>query len=434
MEADATKRVGYLELLRTNRTYRGLFTANVLSQVGTWFGTIALFVLAAEVSGLPELAVGIVLVLRMFALALPQPFTGMLADRYSRKWLMVIAEVLAGGVVLLYLLVDGPEDWAIYYGCIVGQMVLHALFVPAETAALPSIVGEGEALVTANALNSATWSVALAFGASLGGFTVAAWGVKAAFLIDAGTFFLAAALLSRLRIEQDTEPPTGSILREGTRQILDGVKRIRATPPVYRILTAKALWSISGGGLIYCLVMLGDEIGGLEVAAGVGILFAARGVGSGLGPIVARSWLTDRSRWSFHLGSMVSLCGLFYVAVALVPWSAWIAVLVLLAHAASGANWVLSTVMLQERTQDDWRGRVFSADFLLMTTTNGLSSLGAALLVASGVLDLRQLVMALAVAQVAAGMLWLLLTRPGERRYWEEQQRKTPEETGALHA
>jgi len=44
------------------------------------------------------------------------------------------------------------------------------------------------------------------------------------------------------------------------------------------------------------------------------------------------------------------------------------------------------------------------------------------------------LVMALAVAQVAAGMLWLLLTRPGERRYWEERQHAHPEQTGAPHA
>ena len=434
MDGVGEDRVGYFELLRTNRTYRGLFAANVLSQVGTWFGTIALFILAAEVSGLPELAVGIVLVLRMFAMAVPQPFTGMLADRYSRKWLMVIAEVLAGGVVLLYLLVDGPEDWALYYGCIVAQMALHALFVPAETAALPNIVGEGEALVTANALNSATWSVALAFGASLGGLTVAVWGTDVAFIIDAGTFFLAALIIARLRITQDTEPPEGSIITGGFRLIRDGVRRIRASPPIYRILTAKAMWSVSGGGLIYCLILLGDEIGAIEVAAGVGLLFAARGVGSGLGPIVARSMLTDRSRWSFHLGSMVSLCGLLYVVVALIPWTPWIAVLVLLAHAASGANWVLSTVMLQERTEDTWRGRVFSADFLLMTTTNGLSSLGAAMLIAYDVLDLRGLVTLLAVGQVLSGMVWLALTRPGERQYWEEQQHKNPDAIDVLHA
>ena len=47
--------------------------------------------------------------------------------------------------------------------------------VPAESAAIPNLVGEGEALITANAMNSATWSASLAIGAALGGFVVAIW-------------------------------------------------------------------------------------------------------------------------------------------------------------------------------------------------------------------------------------------------------------------
>ena len=171
-----SKRVGYLEILRINPTYRRYFVANVLSMVGTWFTTIALFILASDISGLPELAVGIVLVLRMFSLALPQPFTGMLADRFSRKWLMVISHVLSAGCALLLLFVDGPEDAVLYYSMVIILMVLHAVYVPAESAAIPNLVGEGEALITANAMNSATWSASLAIGAALGGFVVAAYG------------------------------------------------------------------------------------------------------------------------------------------------------------------------------------------------------------------------------------------------------------------
>ena len=85
---------------------------------GTWFTTIALFVLASEVSGLPELAVGLVLVLRMFALALPQPFTGMLADRYSRKALMIFSNVGSAVCALALLLVEGPEDVVLYYAMV----------------------------------------------------------------------------------------------------------------------------------------------------------------------------------------------------------------------------------------------------------------------------------------------------------------------------
>ena len=67
MEEERSRQVGYVELLRTYPTFAKYFFANILSTTGTWFTTIALFVLAAEVSGLPELAVGLVLVLRMFA-------------------------------------------------------------------------------------------------------------------------------------------------------------------------------------------------------------------------------------------------------------------------------------------------------------------------------------------------------------------------------
>ncbi|MGB0726492.1 MAG: MFS transporter, partial [Candidatus Poseidoniaceae archaeon] len=104
--------------------------------------------------------------------------------------------------------------------------------------------------------------------------------------------------------------------------------------------------------------------------------------------------------------------------VGLLSWTPWITVLVVCAHASSGANWVLSTVMLQERTEDDWRGRVFATDFLLMTTANGTSSLVAALLITYGDVTLRQLVLAFAMVQVVSGILWVLITRKGEREYY----------------
>ena len=301
-------------------------------------------------------------------------------------------------------------------------MVLHAVYVPAESAAIPNLVGEGEALITANAMNSATWSASLAIGAALGGFVVAAYGTDVAFMIDAATFLLSAVMISTLTIPQEKVENPGTIIGGGIRLIIDGFRRIRNTPPVYRILSAKALWSIGGGGLVYCLVMIGDEIGVADVAAGIGVLFAARGIGSGLGPIVARAVLRERSRWPFYLGGLVSLCGLFYVLVALIEWTPWITIFVLLAHAASGANWVLSTVMLQERTEDDWRGRVFATDFLLMTTVNGTSSLVAAVMIAYVGIDLRTLVLIFAVGQTISGVLWLSAMLPGERRYFAENQ------------
>jgi MFS family permease len=80
--------VGFIELLRVNSTFKKYWVGNSISMLGEWFNTVALFVLIDQLTG-SELALGLLFVLRMFSLALPQVFTGMLADRFSRKWLMV---------------------------------------------------------------------------------------------------------------------------------------------------------------------------------------------------------------------------------------------------------------------------------------------------------------------------------------------------------
>ncbi|HIF04408.1 MAG TPA: MFS transporter [Candidatus Poseidoniales archaeon] len=412
---ESEREVGFLELLRVNPLFRRYWTANAISMLGEWFNTVAMFVLIDSLTD-SALGLGFLFVLRMFSLAFPQVFTGMLADRFSRKWLMVWANLFSAVAVLILLTVDGPGDvWLVYVIASV-LMMLHAVYIPAENAALPSMVKENE-LLTANALNSGTWSASLAIGAAIGGFVVAAHGVEVAFIVNAATFVLAAAIIGTMTIPQkkyiDKE---GGLWANTIGQISDGFRIILTTPPVRRIITAKALWGIFGGGMVYMLVLVGEDIGLGGFAAGIGVLFAARGIGTGLGPILARYVFTDRGRWPFLLGWLVSACGLGYAAIAWLEWSPWITLLVVAAHAASGANWVLSTVLLQERSEDEWRGRMFSTDFLLMTTVHGLSTLAAALIIEYGPWELREVLQIFAVGQILSGLIWVALVSPGERR------------------
>jgi len=412
---ESEREVGFLELLRVNPLFRRYWTANAISMLGEWFNTVAMFVLIDSLTD-SALGIGFLFVLRMFSLAFPQVFTGMLADRFSRKWLMVWANLLSAVAVLILLTVDGPEDvWLVYVIASV-LMMLHAVYIPAENAALPSMVKENE-LLTANALNSGTWSASLAIGAAIGGFVVAAHGVEVAFIVNAATFVLAAAIIGTMTIPQkkyiDKE---GGLWANTIGQISDGFRIILTTPPVRRIITAKALWGIFGGGMVYMLVLVGEDIGLGGFAAGIGVLFAARGIGTGLGPILARYVFTDRGRWPFLLGWLVSACGLGYAAIAWLEWSPWITLLVVAAHAASGANWVLSTVLLQERSEDEWRGRMFSTDFLLMTTVHGLSTLVAALMIEYGPWELREVLQIFAIGQILSGLIWVAMVSPGERK------------------
>ncbi|MCH2349081.1 MAG: MFS transporter [Candidatus Poseidoniales archaeon] len=410
------REVGFIELLRVNPVFRRYWGANAVSMLGEWFNTVALFVLIDAMSGSSELALGVLFILRMFALAFPQLLTGVLADRYSRKWLMVLANLLSAVAVgsLLFLPADGPI-WYVYAVAAVLQL-LHAVYVPAENAAIPNITKPNE-LLTANALNSGTWSASLAIGASLGGFVVAAYGVQVAFITNVAAFLFAAAVIATIDIPQRTEEkPDGSFIASSLSQIAHGIRIIWTTPPIYRVITAKALWGVFGGGLIYMLILMGADIGLGDIAAGIGVLFGARGIGTGLGPILARYLFTDRSRWPYLLGWLVSTCGLAYTVIAFMEWSALITIFVVCAHAASGANWVLSTVLLQERSEDEWRGRVFSVDFLLMTFVYASSALVASLLLEYTDLTLRTTVQMFAIGQLLSGFVWVALVTPGERR------------------
>ena len=409
------REVGFIEILRVNPTFRRYWFGNTISMLGEWFNTVALFVLIEQLTG-SELALGILFMIRMFSLAFPQVFTGMLADRFSRKWLMVGANFGSAVAVSCFLLVNDENDvWLIYFLSAL-LMLFHAVYIPAENAAMPNITESNE-LLTANAINSATWSASLAIGAALGGVVVAQYGVAIAFITNTIAFIIAGIIIATIDIPQKKAQADGSFIAGSIAQVWDGFNIIRKKSAIYRIITAKASWGIFGGGLVYMLVLLGSEIGLGEVAAGIGLMFAARGIGTGLGPIIARYGLTNRDKWPLLLGWLVYLCGIGYLTIGWLNWGWWIAIAVIFSHAASGANWVISTVLLQERSEDEWRGRMFSTDFLLLTMVNGISTLAASMILEFTDYSLREVIQAFAFCQIISGIIWVILVSPGEKKY-----------------
>jgi len=182
---------------------------------------------------------------------------------------------------------------------------------------------------------------------------------------------------------------------------------------------------VAGGALVYMLALLGDRIAPSALAAGIGVLFMARGIGTGIGPILVRGLFTDRHQWPSVIGGTVALCGLCYVGVGLVPWSpslpiiGTICVLVVAGHAASGGNWVLTTVILQKRTADRYRGRVFSTEWLFVTSAESLSILVGSALLELGWVTLKGAILGFAGLQVACGLAWLAIVVPRE---WRDDQ------------
>lgn len=370
------REVGYFELVRCNRDFRRFWIANIISMLGEWVNLIALFVLINTHTGSAFL-IGILLTVRMGSFAIFQPFIGMLADRWSRKWMMIFANGSSVIIALSFLKVDGPEDmvWMI---ALTGVMtLLHGVYMTAEMAALPNIVAENE-LVTANTLGSASWSTSLALGSALGGFVVSIAGTDAAFIIDAATFAVGMVILLFIDMPQKVGPDMqGSLLRTGFSNIVSGWKRIYGEKRLLRILFAKAAWNIAGGGLAgVFLVLAAAQYSVNDFAMGIGLFYLARGVGTGMGPILARMIFRDRTRWPQLLGHFVTFSGLVYLAISLtIHTSMWLTFfLIIVAHSGSAASWVFSTILEQEWVEDEMRGRVFSADMLLLSAALAIST------------------------------------------------------------
>ncbi len=401
---------GYLEFFFSNAKYRRLWAASVISLLGEWFNTIALFLLILEYSG-SEFLLGILFSVRMILFGISQPINGLLADRLNRKSLMFWSNVVQIFLALTFLMVDGPEDmwWLITVSGI--MMLFHGVYVTAERAAVPNIVDEDD-LITANAIGSASWSTALCTGAMLGGVVVSQWGTEAAFIIDSFTFLLSAVILLPLKIEQTVDDSMkGPIFKTAIKNIKIGWNRIYSDKKLLRIVFAKTSWNLAGAGLAgVFLVLAGADITGYGAAFGFGLFFFARGIGTGIGPLIARSVFKDRSKWPSLVGMLVSLSGIFYFLVGItidyyLPLTVF---LIVCAHSASGGNWVLSTVLTQTWVEDEVRGRVFSMDMLLLGLSAGISTTTAGYLVEYHNLSLKVGFISFSIIMVLCGMVFTL--------------------------
>jgi len=165
-----------------------------------------------------------------------------------------------------------------------------------------------------------------------------------------------------------------------------------------------------GTGVVALLAVFGRDV--FDAGdAGIGVLFAARGLGALVGPFVARSVMgtDDRGLIRGIAVSFVAAAGC-YAIFPLAP-ALWVAaVLVFGAHCGGGAQWALSTLGLQRSTPDAIRGRMFSLDYGLVTLTIAVSTLAAGLL--ADALPPDTAVWAMAALILAAGLAWVAFARP----------------------
>jgi len=260
---------------------------------------------------------------------------------------------------------------------------------PATTAALPNLV-DPEDLATASILNGASWGTMLAVGAALGGLVAGTLGVTACFVIDAG-LLLGAAALTAATTRPFTDPAAPVRERRPARHdVGEALGYARSEPRVLALISCKA-GPAFGNGAISLFPLYGAAAFGLG-PLGIGLMFSARGVGALLGPLLLRRQGTDPARLFAVLAGSMSVFGVAYLLLGATRQFWLVLLLLVLAHAGGGANWILSTYGMQRVVPDALRGRVFSADYTLATLVIACSQVAFGLL--SDVVPARELLAA----------------------------------------
>ena len=421
-KSEPPRPVGYGELIRGNANFRNLWLGQIISLLGDWFNLIASASLVVELTQ-SGFAVGGLFLVRMLAPFLISPIAGVVADRYNRKHILILTDILRALIVLGFLWVREPQHVWLLYTLTAMQLALSGFFFPTRTAILPDVVSSPE-LGAANAFSSTTWSVMLGLGAALGGIVSGTWGIYPAFAIDSLTFVVSALFIVQIKYDaaghlDASDKSVPSALHE----FLDGLRYLANHLGTLVMSLHKAIGGLFfTSGLQVIQVVIAERIFPIGEGGGIslGLMFGIAGVGTGIGPIVARRFTGDRVRplqVAILLGYLLSSLGLLITAPLLNFETVLVGIL--LRGIGGGMLWVFSTQLLLQSVPDLFRGRVFSTEFATFTLLSaaGVSLVGLGLDSSLGLSGVLWWITALSVIPSVLWGLWLMTAKSPSSDY-----------------
>ncbi len=403
----------YLSFLQRRTKFRSLWLAQVISLTGDWFNTIASVIIVNRYAA-SGLAVGGLFIARALPPFLLGPVAGVIADRFDRRKILVLSDVLRAGIVLCFLLVDRPDRLWLLYALTVLQFSVSAFFEPARAALVPALVENNE-LITANTLSSITWSAMLAFGGAIGGLTASIFGVRVSLIVDALSFLASAGLV--LSIPGNFRVNAVHALESGWQNFLDGMNYVRENLDVGLVTLVKALGQVGSFDIITALYAAHVFRQGQDGATTLGLMFTAFGAGSVLGPLITNRLGNSSTVWlrGAILGGFVCM-PLAWLIVGTAPTLPIVLAGCILRGAGGSINWTYSDVLLQMTVPNHLLGRVFAFDIAVFTLAVSISLWLTGFVTDAFHLTPRSIVLLLAMGSVAPLVIWGAALRWQSRR------------------
>jgi MFS family permease len=385
---------------------RRLQLAWVGSILGGWAYLVALGVYAYDQGG--AAAVGLVGLIRLIPAAVAAPFTASLADRFSRVGVMIASDLTRCALMIgaaLTIAADGPAP--VVYGLVALSTVSGTVFRPAQSALLPALVRSPGELTAANVASSTLESVGTFLGPALGGLLLAVSSPEVVFAANAASFLWSAFLVLGLRrFEPARETGEGRRRKKGD-GLLAGIATIAREPTLRTLVGLYTAQTLVAGAVNVLVVVTSFELLDLD-EAGVGLLYAAVGVGGLVGGFIALL-LSSSGRLARDFGIGLALFGLPIALIGGLP----VAVVAVAALAVLGIGNSIVDVnaltIMQRAVPDAVLGRALGAlDGLL------LAGLGLGAVAAPGLIEAVGAEAALVIVGVLLPTL-ALLTRPSLR-------------------
>lgn len=417
--------LSYAELIRGNRNFRNLLAGQFISELGNWFNFIAGLGLVRLVSDASPIAAGLFFVARLIPFALMSPIAGTFVDRFSRRTVMIVTDLLRGGVALSFLLVrDDSGLWIAY----VATVIMHtsgAFFDGAKNAATPNLIGQ-EGLLAGTALMFSTRFLLMAVGSALGGWASAAFGYEVAFIINAASFFVSAWTVWMIPEEATRDDATAARMRGKTErssfvtELKEGVHYAFTEHFALTILLLNMIWATGGGAVNIIFERLGGvyfvQAEGWNADMAVAILWTATGLGLTVGMLIAHRtsiWLDRKGTNRAFVGWTLIIHGVIFALAVFMPTLMLFSVAVFISRTIIGVEYAVQETMFQRSLPDHIRGRISTLDRGAELTVFGIMSYGASELMYY--MTPQTLTVISGILSAMAGVVWFVRERPARQ-------------------
>jgi MFS transporter, DHA3 family, macrolide efflux protein len=238
-----------MNLLR-DRSFRLLWSGHVISSLGDAMTSLALLLTAQRLTGSTAAVAGTAI-----AIALPQLLfglaAGVLVDRWDRRWVLIVTDLLRAGLVLGFLTVTTADRLWLLFLLAFAQSAVGAFFNPARSAFLPEIL-PADRLLGANSLIEMSRVIAGVAGVGAAGVIAGAGGdLRLVFLVDAATFLVSAALIARIG---GIGARRGGGDSSARRELVDGLRVVFGSRSLRSVVLAAAVAMFGLGAVNVLLV------------------------------------------------------------------------------------------------------------------------------------------------------------------------------------